>query len=214
MIEDLSDYRKSYDKNELTIAQSDANPFNQFKNWFKEVEQTPGVDEANAMTVSTLGTDGFPKSRVVLLKSYDDKGFVFYTNYNSEKGQAIAHNSHVCISFFWPNLERQVIIKGIAERVSEETSTAYFNSRPKGSQLGAWTSPQSEVIPDRKYLENRLSELENKFQNSVIPKPDHWGGYCVKPVEFEFWQGRPNRLHDRLRYTPGGVHWKLERLAP
>ena len=214
MAEDLGGYRKSYEKNTLTQEHSDANPFNQFKKWFKEVEETPGVDEVNAMTVTTIGVDGFPKSRVVLLKSYDEAGFVFYTNYTSEKGEAIAHNSHVCISFFWPNLERQVIIKGVAERVSEEVSTAYFQSRPRGSQLGAWTSPQSDVIADRAYLEKRLEELETKYEGKEIPKPDFWGGFVIKPVEFEFWQGRSNRLHDRLRYTPGGVNWKLERLAP
>ena len=214
MAEDLSDYRKSYEKSELTIAQSDHDPFKQFKKWFEEVEEVVGVEEVNAMTVSTIGLDGFPKNRVVLLKSYDEEGFVFYTNYESEKGKAIAINPEVCLSFFWPNLERQVIIKGKAEKVSEETSKTYFNSRPEGSKLGAWVSPQSDVIPDRKFLEDRLKNLENEFSDKKIPKPDHWGGYNVIPVEFEFWQGRPNRLHDRLRYTPGGVHWKLERLAP
>jgi len=214
MAEDLSDYRKSYEKSELTIAQSENNPFEQFKKWFKETEAVAGDIEVNAMTVSTIGLDGFPKSRVVLLKSYDENGFIFYTNYDSEKGKAIAQNPNLCLSFFWPNLERQVIIKGRAEKVSEETSTEYFHSRPEGSQLGAWTSPQSEVIPDREFLENRLKELEEKYNTGEIPKPPHWGGYLVVPTEFEFWQGRPNRLHDRLRYTPGGVHWKLERLAP
>ncbi|RXG16272.1 pyridoxamine 5'-phosphate oxidase [Leeuwenhoekiella aestuarii] len=214
MAEDLSDYRKSYEKSELTITQSDQDPFKQFKKWFEEVEEVAGVDEVNAMTVSTIGLDGFPKSRVVLLKSYDKEGFVFYTNYESEKGKAIAANPDVCLSFFWPNLERQVIIKGKAEKVSEETSKTYFNSRPEGSRLGAWVSPQSDVIPDREFLEKRLKDLEKEFSENEIPKPDHWGGYKVIPVEFEFWQGRPNRLHDRLRYTPGGVHWKLDRLAP
>ena len=214
MAEDLSDYRKSYDKSELTIAQSDQDPFKQFKTWFEEVEAVAGVEEVNAMTVATIGLDGFPKSRVVLLKSYDEEGFVFYTNYESEKGKAIAINPEVCLSFFWPNLERQVIIKGKAEKVTEETSTTYFNSRPEGSRLGAWVSPQSDVIPDREFLEERLKRLKEEFAEKEIPKPDHWGGYKVIPVEFEFWQGRPNRLHDRLRYTPGGVHWKLERLAP
>ena len=214
MAEDLSDYRKSYEKSELTIAQSENNPFEQFKKWFKETEAVAGDIEVNAMTVSTIGLDGFPKSRVVLLKSYDENGFIFYTNYDSEKGKAIAQNPNLCLSFFWPHLERQVIIKGRAAKVSEETSTEYFHSRPAGSQLGAWTSPQSEVIPDRKFLENRLKELEEKYNTGEIPKPPHWGGYLVVPTEFEFWQGRPNRLHDRLRYTPGGVHWKLERLAP
>lgn len=214
MAEDLSDYRKSYEKSELTIAQSENNPFEQFKKWFKETEAIAGDIEVNAMTVSTIGFDGFPKSRVVLLKSYDENGFVFYTNYDSEKGKAIAQNPNLCLSFFWAHLERQVIIKGRAEKVSEGTSTAYFHSRPAGSQLGAWTSPQSEVIPDREFLENRLKELEEKYSTGEIPKPPHWGGYLVVPTEFEFWQGRPNRLHDRLRYTPGGVHWKQERLAP
>ncbi|MFD2826188.1 pyridoxamine 5'-phosphate oxidase [Leeuwenhoekiella polynyae] len=214
MAEDLSDYRKSYEKSELTITQSDQDPFKQFKKWFEEVEEVAGVDEVNAMTVSTIGLDGFPKSRVVLLKSYDEEGFVFYTNYESEKGKAIAANPDVCLSFFWPNLERQVIIKGKAEKVSEETSKTYFNSRPEGSRLGAWVSPQSDVIPDREFLEKRLKDLEKEFSENEIPKPDYWGGYKVIPVEFEFWQGRPNRLHDRLRYTPGGVHWKLDRLAP
>lgn len=214
MAEDLSDYRKSYDKSELTIDQSDQDPFEQFKTWFEEVEAVAGVEEVNAMTVATIGLDGFPKSRVVLLKSYDEEGFVFYTNYQSEKGKALAANPDVCLSFFWPNLERQVIIKGKAEKVTEETSTTYFNSRPEGSRLGAWVSPQSDVIPDREFLEERLKRLEEEFAEKEIPKPDHWGGYKVIPVEFEFWQGRPNRLHDRLRYTPGGVHWKLERLAP
>jgi len=214
MAEDLSDYRKSYDKSELTIDQSDQDPFEQFKTWFEEVEAVAGVEEVNAMTVATIGLDGFPKSRVVLLKSYDEEGFVFYTNYQSEKGKALAANPEVCLSFFWPNLERQVIIKGKAEKVTEETSTTYFNSRPEGSRLGAWVSPQSDVIPDREFLEERLKRLKEEFAEKEIPKPDHWGGYKVIPVEFEFWQGRPNRLHDRLRYTPGGVHWKLERLAP
>lgn len=214
MAEDLSDYRKSYEKSELTIAQSNQDPFKQFKKWFEEVEEIAGVEEVNAMTVSTIGLDGFPKNRVVLLKSYDDEGFVFYTNYESEKGKAIAANPDVCLSFFWPNLERQVIIKGKAEKVSKETSKTYFNSRPEGSRLGAWVSPQSDVIKDREFLEDRLKNFENEFSEKEIPKPDHWGGYKIIPVEFEFWQGRPNRLHDRLRYTPGGIHWKLERLAP
>ncbi|MEC8682248.1 MAG: pyridoxamine 5'-phosphate oxidase, partial [Bacteroidota bacterium] len=163
MAEDLSDYRKSYDKSELTISQSENNPFEQFKKWFQETESVAGESEVNAMTVSTIGLDGFPKSRVVLLKSYDKNGFVFYTNYESEKGQAIAQNPNLCISFFWPHMERQVIIKGRAEKVSEGTSTAYFHSRPAGSQLGAWTSPQSEVIPDREFLEQRLADLEKKY---------------------------------------------------
>lgn len=214
MAENLSDYRKSYDKNILTIETSDADPFLQFKHWFKEVEKSEGVEEVNAMTVSTLGLDGFPKSRVVLLKHYDNAGFTFYTNYDSDKGEALTVNPHVCLSFFWPNLERQVIIKGKAERLSEEQSTNYFHSRPKGSQLGALVSPQSEVIPDRAFLENRLQKLENEYSEKEIPKPENWGGFQVVPEEFEFWQGRPNRLHDRIRYRKHDSGWNRDRLAP
>lgn len=214
MAEDLSDYRKSYEQNELTMAQSSENPFEQFKTWFRQVEESKGVEEVNAMTISTVGTDGFPKNRVVLLKSFDSDGFVFYTNYKSEKGEAIENNPEVCISFFWPAQERQVIIKGRASKISREESEAYFHSRPEGSQLGALVSPQSDVIPDREFLENKLKDLEEKYNNKTIPKPDNWGGYRIKPVEFEFWQGRPNRLHDRIRYIPEASGWKRDRLAP
>ena len=200
MAEDLSDYRKSYEKSELTISQSENNPFEQFKKWFQETEAVAGESEVNAMTVSTIGLDGFPKSRVVLLKSYDENGFVFYTNYDSEKGQALKKNPKVCLSFFWPALERQVIIKGEVEKVSEEESEAYFNSRPAGSRLGAIVSHQSSPVPNRDYLEEKLTELEKEYQDKEIEKPAYWGGYVVKPFSFEFWQGRPNRLHDRFVY--------------
>ncbi len=214
MSENLGNYRKSYDKNTFDIKGSCKNPMEQFSHWFKEVEVTKGVDEVNAMTVATMGADGFPKSRIVLLKNYDEKGFTFYTNYKSDKGQAIQDNPHICLSFFWPNLERQVIIKGLAEKVSEDQSTAYFHSRPQGSQLGALASPQSEVIPSRKFLEDRLKDLENKYKDKEVPKPGHWGGFLVRPKEMEFWQGRANRLHDRIRYTGEGDIWTRERLAP
>ena len=214
MSENLGNYRKSYDKNTFDIKGSSKNPMEQFSHWFKEVEVTKGVDEVNAMTVATMGADGFPKSRIVLLKNYDEKGFTFYTNYKSDKGQAIQDNPHICLSFFWPNLERQVIIKGLAEKVSEDQSTAYFHSRPQGSQLGALASPQSEVIPSRKFLEDRLKDLENKYKDKEVPKPGHWGGFLVRPKEMEFWQGRANRLHDRIRYTGEGDIWTRERLAP
>ncbi|MCC4213340.1 pyridoxamine 5'-phosphate oxidase [Leeuwenhoekiella parthenopeia] len=214
MAEDLSDYRKSYEYSELTREQSESNPFDQFKKWFEEVEQREGVDEVNAMTISTIGLDGFPKNRVVLLKSYDKDGFIFYTNYDSEKGRALAANPNICLSFFWPNLERQVIIKGTATRVDEETSTQYFHSRPKGSQLGAWVSPQSAIIPNRTFLEERQEKYEEEFKNQEIPRPPHWGGYRVAPQSFEFWQGRPNRLHDRLLYTRRDSDWDCNRLAP
>ena len=167
------------------------------------------------MTISTIGLDGFPKSRVVLLKKYTEQGFIFYTNYNSEKGKAIAHNPNVCLSFFWHSAERQIIIKGKAEQIAENLSDGYFESRPRGSQLGAITSNQSEVIESRTLLEQNLKNLEDAYQNKTIERPKHWGGFIVKPVELEFWQGRPNRLHDRIRYKlQEDFNWKIERLAP
>ncbi|MBQ4819225.1 pyridoxamine 5'-phosphate oxidase [Aquimarina sp. MMG016] len=215
MNRDLKDYRKSYEKHYLEEKDLPDSPFELFSNWFKQVEEAGGIDETNAMTVTTSGLDGFPKSRIVLLKHFDNKGFVFYTNYTSEKGKAISNDNKVCISFFWPNLERQVIIKGIAEKISNQQSTVYFQSRPRGSQLGAWASDQSEAITSREVLEGKLNELEEQFKNKEIPKPNFWGGYCVKPVELEFWQGRPNRLHDRIRYSNNSKEdWKIERLSP
>ncbi|UUV21252.1 pyridoxamine 5'-phosphate oxidase [Paenimyroides aestuarii] len=212
---DLSNYRKSYEKSELLESMIDENPLMQFKKWFHETEEFGGVEEVNAMTLSTLGLDGFPKSRIVLLKKYDENGFTFVTNYDSEKGKALLQNPQVCLSFFWHSLERQVIIKGIAEKQSEAYSDGYFHSRPKGSQLGAVVSPQSEVIPNREFLDTKLKELEKKFANTEVNRPPNWGGILVKPVSIEFWQGRPNRLHDRIKYTlkPDG-DWFIERLAP
>ncbi|NND62914.1 MAG: pyridoxamine 5'-phosphate oxidase [Flavobacteriaceae bacterium] len=214
MRDNLHDYRKNYEKAELSELTVDANPFQQFRAWFYAVEVAGGVDEVNAMTLSTMGTDGFPKGRVVLLKKYDENGFYFYTNYTSEKGVSIAANNKVALSFFWPNMERQVIIKGVAEKTSEDDSQNYFASRPKGSQLGAMVSNQSDVVSNRQVLEDELRDLESHFENKEVPKPKDWGGYVVNPVEFEFWQGRPNRLHDRIRYRLDGVDWIIERLAP
>ncbi|MDX1759652.1 MAG: pyridoxamine 5'-phosphate oxidase, partial [Arenibacter algicola] len=183
--------------------------------WFYEVEASDGVDEPNAMTVSTIGLDGFPKNRVVLLKKYTFEGFIFYTNYESEKGRAISQNPNVCISFFWPNMERQIIIKGRAEKIAENLSDGYFESRPDGSKLGAIVSKQSEVVPSRDYLEKKLKDLEKEYENKEIERPKYWGGFIVKPVSLEFWQGRPNRLHDRIRYSlQANYDWKIERLAP
>lgn len=215
MQEDLSQYRKSYQKKALLEENITENPIQLFQTWFYEVESSGGVEEANAMTVSTLGLDGFPKARVVLLKRYTHEGFIFYTNYLSEKGQAIAQNPNVCLSFFWPNLERQVIIKGIAEKVAENLSDGYFESRPLGSKLGAIVSPQSEVIPSRDFLEEKLHQLEELYAEKEVLRPEYWGGYLVRPQSIEFWQGRPNRLHDRIRFTlTDDFDWKIERLAP
>lgn len=214
-MEDLSNYRRSYEKGELTEQNLPEDPIALFKKWFHEVEDFGAVAEVNAMTVSTIGKDGFPKARVVLLKQFTYEGFIFYTNYNSEKGKAIEANPNVCLSFFWHELERQVIIKGVAEKVSENISDGYFESRPEGSRLGAIVSPQSEVIPSRDYLENKLHDLENEYKGKEIPRPKNWGGFIVKPVEVEFWQGRPNRLHDRIRYKlQDDFSWLTDRLAP
>ncbi len=214
-MEDLSNYRRSYEKSELLESNIPEDPINLFHRWFHEVEDFGGNEEVNAMTVSTFGLDGFPKARVVLLKKYNEEGFIFYTNYNSEKGKAIEQNPNVCLSFFWHGAERQVIIKGIAEKTSEIISDNYFDSRPDGSKLGAVVSNQSEVIPSRNYLEENLKQLESEFESMVIPRPKHWGGYLVRPVEVEFWQGRANRLHDRIRYSvQENFSWKIERLSP
>lgn len=214
MAEDLSAYRKSYERGALSEDTVDANPMQQFRKWFHEVQDSGGVDEANAMTISSISEDGFPKGRVVLLKKYDAYGFYFYTNYDSEKGKGIAKNNKVSLSFFWPNMERQIIIKGFAEKASDTESENYFHSRPKGSQLGAVVSPQSSVVASRDVLEENLAKLEAEFENKDVAKPDNWGGYVVKPISIEFWQGRANRLHDRIRYTLKDYDWIIERLAP
>ena len=215
MQKDLSNYRKSYQKSELLEDAISDNPMEVFQKWFHEVEATDGVDEPNAMTVSTIGLDGYPKSRVVLMKKFTFEGFIFYTNYLSEKGKAIANNPNVCLAFFWPNLERQVLIKGKAEKLATNLSDGYFESRPRGSQLGALVSAQSEPIKSRKALEERLIALEKELENKEIERPKHWGGYLVRPVSIEFWQGRPNRLHDRIRFSlQEDLDWKIERLQP
>ncbi len=215
MERDLSNYRKSYEKGELHLKDVPENPLELFQKWFYEVDKYFVDDETNAMTISTLGLDGFPKNRVVLLKSFTWEGFIFYTNYNSEKGKAIEQNPNVCLSFFWHGAERQIIIKGTAEKIAENLSDGYFESRPRGSQLGAVVSNQSEIVKDRTYLEQQLAILEKEYEGKEIPRPSNWGGYIVRPVEMEFWQGRPNRLHDRIRYKlQPDYNWEINRLAP
>jgi pyridoxamine 5'-phosphate oxidase len=213
-MKDLSEYRKSYEKSELLENTIPDDAIQLFHNWFYEAEEQEN-GEVNAMTVSSIGLDGFPKSRVVLLKKFNEEGFIFYTNYNSEKGKAILQHPNVCISFFWPILERQVIIKGIAEKTTSQVSDTYFDSRPEGSKLGAIVSNQSEVIPSRAFLDEKLKNLETKVSGSEIKRPENWGGFLVKPIEIEFWQGRANRLHDRIRYKlEADFSWKIERLSP
>lgn len=215
MEKDLSNHRKSYDKDALLEANTPENPIELFRDWFVAADASESVTEANAMNIATIGLDGFPKNRIVLLKKFTYEGFIFYTNYDSEKGKAIAENPHICLSFFWQGLERQIIIKGMAEKLAENLSDGYFESRPDGSKLGAWASNQSQVVPSRKELDDALISYEDKFRESEIPRPKNWGGYLIKPISIEFWQGRPNRMHDRIRYTlEVNLDWKKERLAP
>ncbi len=213
-MENLHDKRKVYEKSQLIESEVKQNPIEQFRDWFLEASESAMISEANAMAVSTVEEDGCPRIRMVLLKAYTHEGFIFYTNYSSRKGKAIESNHKACLHFFWPNLERQIIIKADLEKVAENLSDGYFHSRPKGSQLGAVVSPQSQVIPNREFLEEKLKELEKEYENTEVPRPSNWGGYLARPYEIEFWQGRPNRLHDRIIYTLDDLDWKISRLAP
>jgi pyridoxamine 5'-phosphate oxidase len=205
--------RNEYNFSGLTRRNVDKNPFAQFEKWMKEAVDSE-EKEPTAMTLSTVGTDGFPQSRIVLLKYFDENGFIFFTNYLSEKGKAIEKNPAVSLHFFWRVLERQVQITGLTEKTSEEISRNYFQSRPPESRIAAWASDQSREIPSRDYLEQRFREFSSKFENQSPPLPSFWGGYKVIPQKIEFWQGRSNRLHDRILYEKISDNWAIKRLAP
>ena len=211
----ISEMRELYDRGILNEADVDTNAMNQFKIWFNEAKEDEGVPEPNAMTLSTVGLDGNPESRILLLKGMEDNGFVFYTNYESDKAREIEANPNVSLLFLWKKLQRQVRISGVVRKISKEKSETYFHSRPKGSQIGAWVSPQSRIITDKNILKDRKEEISEKYKDADrLPLPDFWGGYILEPTKMEFWQGRPNRLHDRLRYTRSDDGWKIERIAP
>ena len=215
MKSDISNYRKSYLKGFLSENEIFDNPLKFFNKWFDEISDTTLEIEINAMTLSTIDNDGFPRNRVVLLKYFSEEGFIFFTNYNSNKAKSILSNNKVSLSFFWEQMERQIIIKGKAFKTSDDVSENYFNSRPLGSKIGALVSAkQSSVIPSRSFLEDEFEKIKKKFENSQISRPLNWGGFIVKPIEYEFWQGRENRLHDRIRYIKKGAKWITERLSP
>lgn len=213
----LEDIRTDYKKGELLSSTLFQDPIQQFQKWFEEAQKAQ-VLEPNAMTLATANAEGVPDARIVLLKGLDEDGFRFYTNYNSTKGQELKENPQTCLVFFWPELERQVRVIGMVYKLPETTSESYFHSRPKASQIGAWASPQSQIIEDRTILENNVQNLQEEYAaQEQLPKPPHWGGYIVKPYKIEFWQGRSSRLHDRLQYTLTELDpkkWTVERLAP
>jgi pyridoxamine 5'-phosphate oxidase len=210
----IAEIRKEYSKASLDVKDVKANPIAQFNDWFTEAINAQ-VAEANALTLSTVTEDGRPSGRIVLLKGVENERFIFFTNYQSQKGKELEKNPACALTFFWPDLERQVRIEGVATRLDERASEQYFQSRPRGSQIGAWSSPQSSVIQNRELLEARVMDMEKKFEGkNVLPKPNQWGGYQVEAHEIEFWQGRESRLHDRIVYTKTDHTWRIHRLAP
>ena len=210
----IADIRTDYRQRSLSEHDVQPDPLQQFGVWWDEAISSR-IEEVNAMTLATASVDGLPAARIVLMKGYDQRGFMFFTNYESFKGQQLAENPRACLVFFWKELERQVRITGLVEKLSEKESDEYFNSRPEGSRLGAWVSPQSQVIENRQWLDIEEAKKKDEFSGKEIARPAHWGGYLVKPVIVEFWQGRPSRLHDRIQYTLGEKgEWLIERLAP
>ena len=225
MSNEIADIRKDYKLASLEEVDVAANPIDQFTRWWNEAVASQ-IDEVNAMTLATVNATGVPAARIVLLKGYNPDGFIFFTNYESDKGKNLAQNPHAALVFFWKELERQIRIEGTVEKVSAEESDRYFNSRPDSSRIGAWASPQSAVIENRMVIEQNVERYSSIFANDSIERPDHWGGYIVKPTSIEFWQGRSSRLHDRIKYTLENsaynaatdtrteLNWKIERLAP
>jgi pyridoxamine 5'-phosphate oxidase len=209
----IANTRTDYLQASLDEEKAGDNPIVFFKQWYGEATNAM-VNEINAMTLATVGEDGKPHARIVLLKAVDDDGFVFFTNYHSQKGKDLETHPHAALVFFWNELERQVRIEGRVEKISEEESTAYFESRPEGSRIGAWSSPQSSIIKTRDILEENYSHFTEKFKDGNIPKPPHWGGYRVIAEKIEFWQGRSSRMHDRIQFFLENSIWKLRRLAP